>query len=87
MLGSYVVPISLGGSLPGVLSTVVVEGRIPWLLPVGLMKALKGRLDLDKGIIEWQAKPGAVSQVCYLASRHRRGHRGRQEAGLTREVE
>ena len=43
----YLVPISLGGVLPGVLSTVVVEGRIPWLLPVGLMKALKARLDLD----------------------------------------
>ena len=56
VIASFEVPIALGG-LVGILGVVVVAGSCPWLLPVGLMKALEGRIDLKRDIIEWQVSP------------------------------
>ena len=70
VLGAYMTPIGIGG-IPGVLSVVVVSGdSVPWLLPVGLMKALKGQIDLDTEEVRWKIHPTAKSALEFLPSGH-----------------
>lgn len=44
-VGVAMIPIGLGGQINGVLETTVVQGDVPFLLPVSLLKALQVVLD------------------------------------------
>ena len=50
---ALVVPIALGGH-GGLLAVIVTKQDLPWLLPVGLMRALKAEISLGNGReVEW----------------------------------
>ena len=52
------------------LALVVVAGPMPLLLPIGLLKALGGNMDLCRGTIDWGNHDGCASKIQYLKSGH-----------------
>ena len=69
VLGAFIVPIGLGG-VPGVLAVIIVDGLVPWLLPLGLLRALKAHIMLDEGIVKYNVEQGAQSVLVHLPSGH-----------------
>ena len=64
------VPVGIAG-LPGIMSLMVTMDRIPWLVPVGLMKAMGGHVRLPEAEIQWpkmRRKP--ISKIEYVRSGH-----------------
>ena len=69
---SFAVPVAMG-ECPGVLATVVVKNRVPWLILVGLVKALMASIQLGnedgQDVIEWRG-PQTRSMITYTPSTH-----------------
>ena len=64
---AVMMPIALGG-IPGIMSTVVIPGPVPLLLPLPLMKSLGAIIDLPAQQVMWQED--CVSQIQQLSSGH-----------------
>ena len=54
VLGVAMIPIGLGG-INGVLETTVVEGDVPFLLPIRMLRALESLIDLKRCTLTLQA--------------------------------
>ena len=57
IVGAVLVPLAMG-SAPGVAAVVVILGGTPFLIPVGLLKALGGNIDLVKNVIRFLSCDG-----------------------------
>ena len=64
---AVMMPIALGG-IPGIMSTVIIPGPVPLLLPLLLMKSLGAVIDLPEQQVTWQED--CVSQIQQLSSGH-----------------
>ena len=64
---AVMMPIALGG-IPGIMSTVIIPGPVPLLLPLPLMKSLGAVIDLPEQQVTWQED--CVSQIQQLSSGH-----------------
>eukprot|EP00971_Amphidinium_carterae_P329936 6462747-Amphidinium_carterae.1 len=70
-LGSFNIPMALGGICGVVTVTIVDEPEIPHLLPVGLMQGLGLVLSLPKLLCRWtQCKPVAKSDIYQMGLGH-----------------
>ena len=69
ILSALVTPAAIGG-VPGLLSIVVILQSVPWLLPIGLMLAMKGEIILHESKIRWAAFEKAESKIQYQQSGH-----------------
>ena len=62
------VPVGIAG-LPGIMSVMVTMDRIPWLVPVGLMKAMGGHVRRPEAEIQWTRMRGKpISKIEYVRS-------------------
>ena len=68
VLGVALIPIGLGG-INGVLETTVIEGDVPFLLPIRMLRALESLIDLKRCTLTLQAH-GRVIDLNVLHSGH-----------------
>ena len=60
---------SAGTGVCGLVVIAILHGITPFLIPIGLLRALGGKFKLPDGVIEWNDN-GSVSGIHYLPSGH-----------------